>query len=328
MSNIDTDHTPTVSVVIVSWNAKQYLAQCLRTLTERVCRYSMEVLVVDNDSTDGSPAFVESSFPNIRLIRNSSNLGFAMANNIGIRKASGKYICLVNSDVEVFDECITRLVDYCDTHPEVGMVGPRIVGSDGKLQRSCRGFPGVWNMFCRAFALDVIFPKAKLFGGYLLHYWNHDTTAPVDILSGCFLLVRRESLLKVGLLDEEYFMYGEDMDWCKRFWTNGWRVVFVPAGEALHYGGASSANAPVRFFIEKQRADLQYWKKHHRWLARQCYFVIACLHHVLRVVGYAWASWTRRRHGEQQHLKLLRGIRCLRWLLSPTTILSVMRNTG
>jgi GT2 family glycosyltransferase len=328
MTNNDPAPAPTVSVVIVSWNAKHYLARCLGTLSERACRYPMEVLVVDNCSTDGSPEFVETSFPKALLIRNTSNLGFAKANNIGIRKASGKFICLVNSDVEIFDDCITRLVDYCDLHPEVGMVGPRIVGSDGKIQRSCRGFPGLWNMLCRAFALDVMFPKAKIFGGYQLHYWRQDTIAPVDILSGCFLLVRREALSAVGLLDEEYFMYGEDMDWCRRFWNNQWVLAFVPTAEALHYGGASSANAPVRFFIEKQRADLLYWKKHHGWVARQFYFAIACLHHLLRVVGYAWASRTRPRAGGEQHFKLLRGIQCLRWLLSPTTILSVLRGTN
>ena len=246
-----------VSVIIVSWNAKSYLEQCLASLTDRVCRYPMEIIVVDNASTDGSPECVRDCFPYVRLIRNNSNLGFARANNIGIAASTGKYVCLINSDVKVLDDCITRLVEYCETHPDVGMVGPRIIGGDGLLQRSCRGFPSLWNMFCRALSLDAHFPRIKAFSGYALAYWPHDTQAEVDILSGCFWLIRKGSLTKVGLLDETFFMYGEDMDWCRRFWSGGWKLVFLPSATAIHYGGASSANAPVRFQAEMQRADLQ-----------------------------------------------------------------------
>ena len=122
--------------------------------------------------------------------------------------------------------------------PEVGMAGPRIFGGDGKLQRSCRGFPSVWNMLCRALALDSFFSKSRLFTGYSLRSWSQDCLRPVDILTGCFWLIRKDALPRVGLLDESFFMYGEDMDWCRRFWQCGWQVVFVPAAEAIHYGGA------------------------------------------------------------------------------------------
>lgn len=307
----------TVSVVIVSWNAKAFLAQCLASLTERACAYPMEVIVVDNASSDGSAEMVEREFPQVRLIRSESNLGFARGNNRGIRESRGQYICLINSDVEVRPDCITRLVNYCEAHPEVGMVGPRIMGGDGKLQRSCRGFPTVWNMFCRALALDAIFPRCRWFGGYLLPYWDHNAERPVDILSGCFWTVRRTALESVGLLDESFFMYGEDMDWCKRFWAKGWPLVFVPDAEAVHYGGASSAGAPVRFFIEKQRADLQYWRKHHSWVARQCYFGVAFVYHSLRVVGYALAWLASRGGAVEWRFKMARSVRCLSWMLRP-----------
>ncbi|HRT58989.1 MAG TPA: glycosyltransferase family 2 protein [Candidatus Paceibacterota bacterium] len=304
-----------VSVVIVSWNAKAFLARCLASLTERACAYPMEVIVVDNASQDGSPEMVERDFPQVRLIRTGSNLGFARGNNRGIRESRGKYLCLINSDVEVRPDCITRLVDYCEAHPDVGMVGPRILGGDGKLQRSCRGFPTVWNMLCRALALDAMFPRSSWFGGYLLPYWNHDSEREVDILSGCFWMVRRAALETVGLLDESFFMYGEDMDWCKRFWAGGWRLVFVPDAVAVHYGGASSASAPVRFFIEKQRADLQYWRKHHSWAARQCYFAVACVHHALRVLGYTLAWAASRGRATEWRFKMIRGFQCLSWML-------------
>lgn len=184
---MDTDSSRIiVSVIIVSWNARDHLKQCLESLTPAVCRYPMEIMVVDNASSDGSPELVENSFPHVRLVRNSANLGFARGNNVGIRNSSSRYLCLVNSDVKVLPDCISRLVDYCEQHPEVGMAGPRIIGGDGKLQRSCRGFPTLWNMLCRALALDTIFHRSKLFTGYSLSYWPQDSTRPVDILSGCF----------------------------------------------------------------------------------------------------------------------------------------------
>lgn len=316
---------PMVSVVIVSWNARQYLKQCLESLSARACRFPMEVLVVDNDSSDGSADMVEKDYPNCRLLRNETNLGFAKANNIGIKASTGRYVCLVNSDVRVLPDCITKLVDYCEAHAEVGMAGPRILGGDGKLQRSCRGFPTLWNMFCRSLALDSLFPSCRLFGGYLMPYWEHDTLEAVDILSGCFWIVRREALPKVGLLDEKFFMYGEDMDWCKRFRAGDWRIAFVPEAEAIHYGGASSANAPIRFFIEKQRADLQYWAKHHGCMARHCFFLISCLHHALRVLAYTCACYAARSRAEERRFKVRRSLRCLRWLLSPAAITALIR---
>jgi GT2 family glycosyltransferase len=197
------------------------------------------------------------------------------------------------------------------------MLGPRIIGGDGRLQRSCRGFPGVWNMLCRAVALDAAFPRTPLFCGYLLQHWAHEEQRHVDILSGCFWMVRKEALEKVGLLDEGFFMYGEDMDWCKRFWAKGWALVFFPSAEAIHYGGASSANAPVRFFIEKQRADLQYWKKHHGWVARGGYFLISCAYHLFRMVGYAAVAVVKRGPAADARFKLRRSFLCLRWMLTP-----------
>jgi GT2 family glycosyltransferase len=307
---------PRVSVVIVSWNAREYLAQCLASLTPAVCRFPREIIVVDNASTDGSPEMVAGRFPQVRLMLNQANLGFAKANNIGIGASTGDYLCLVNSDVKVLPECISRLVDYCEANPEVGMVGPRVIGGDGKLQRSCRGFPSVWNMFCRALALDTIFPHSRLTTGYSLRYWDQESLRRVDILTGCFWLARRQALEKVGLLDESFFMYGEDMDWCKRFSAAGWRLVLVPSAEAIHYGGASSANAPIRFYIERHRADLHYWKKHHSKLGVGCFFLLCCLHLLLRVFGYWFSCLLRKGSSEENHLKVKRSIACLGWLLS------------
>jgi GT2 family glycosyltransferase len=304
----------TVSVIIVSWNAQDYLMQCLSSLTSEVCRYPMEIIVVDNASSDGSPDCVASKYPDVRLIRNTENFGFAKANNIGVSVSTGKYLCFVNSDVKVLPDCITRLVEYCEEHPAVGMVGPKIIGGDGHLQRSCRGFPNVWNMFCRALALDSIFKNCKLFTGYSLYYWPQDSLREVDILTGCFWLIPRPALEQVGLLDEAFFIYGEDMDWCKRFWDKGWQVVFVPSAEAIHYGGGSSSNAPIRFYIEKQKADLQYWKKHHADLAVICYLLVSSLHMFLRIVGYSFGVLLNPTEPSRRY-KVKRSLACLKWIL-------------
>jgi hypothetical protein len=306
---------PQVSVVIVSWNARDYLAQCLESLTPETCSYPLEVIVVDNHSSDGSPEMVAQKFPHVRLIRKAENLGFAKANNIGIRESSGQYVALINSDVKVLKDCLTRLVDFAAAHPDVGMIGPRVIGGDGNLQRSCKGFPTVWNMACRALALDAMFPRCKWFGGYLLNYWKHDTQEAVDILSGCFWLARKDALDRVGLLDESFFMYGEDMDWCKRFWDAGWKLMFVPSAAAIHYGGASSSNAPVRFFVEKLRADFQYWRKHHSRVAVAVYFLITGLQLFLRTIGYLLAFCLGRDNRKDCQHKVQRSVAGLKWML-------------
>ena len=280
----------------------------------------MEIIVVDNASSDGSADEVAARYPDVRLIRNTENLGFARANNIAVSVSTGKYLCFVNSDVEVLPHCIGRLVRFCEENPGIGIVGPRVIGADGKLQRSCLGFPTVWNTFCRALALDELFPSTKAFTGLKLYYWPQNSLRYVDILTGCFWLVRREALTEVGLLDEEFFMYGEDMDWCRRFRAKGWQVVFVPSAEAIHYGGASSSNSPVCFYIEMQRANLQYWKKHHSRFSVAGYFAILCMQEFLRAVAYFIAALFKGHAREVFQYKMRRSATCLKWLIFPASV--------
>ncbi len=304
-----------ISVIIVSWNAKRYLLQCLESLYDCPLEHLKEVIVIDNASSDSSADEVSVKFPQVRLIRNAVNLGFSTANNMGIRASSGEYVCLINSDIKLLGSCLQRLRTYAEAHPEIGMIGPRILEGDGRVQPSCRGFPKLWNMFCRALALDALLPRWGVFNGYLLRHWRQDEAREVDILSGCFWFVRRQALQKVGLLDEEFFMYGEDMDWCKRFWKSGWKLKFLPTAEAIHYGGKSSTNAPIRFYIEKQRADLQYWRKHHGKLGMFAYFAISFIHHLLRVIGYCLVSPARKLNSASR-LKVTRSLRCLAWMMN------------
>jgi len=305
-----------LSVIVVNWNAKTFLLKCVASALRQSLQNPdlLEIIVVDNASSDGSQRAVRDSFPEVTLIINDENYGFAKGNNIGIRASTGHYLFLINSDVVVAEGCFAKLIDYMDEHPEIGMLGPRIVGSDGKVQRSCMGYPSLWNTLCRAFALDSLFPASRLFGSHLLTFWNHDDTRPVEVINGCFWVLRRSAMEEVGLLDERFFIYGEDMDWCKRFNDSGWKVVFYSEAEVLHYGGASSANAPIRFHVEMQRANYQYWMKHHSRLAATSFLLISFLHHSLRIVAEVAAYSLGHDRSASAH-RIKRGVACIRWIL-------------
>jgi GT2 family glycosyltransferase len=303
-----------ISVVIVSWNAKSFLLECLASVMRQSRPDDLEVIVVDNASSDGSPQAVSEGYPTVQLIANDGNYGFAKANNIGIRASRGEYLFLINSDVVVSDGCFDKSIEYMDQHPEVGMLGPKILGVDGKVQRSCMGYPSLWNTLCRALALDSLFPRSRLFGSHLLTYWNHDDTRPVDVINGCFWVLRRSAMEQVGLLDERFFFYGEDVDWCRRFNLKGRKVVFFSEAEALHYGGASSANAPVKYVIEMQRANYQYWLKHHSRAAAYTFLLITLLHHALRVAAEV-AVYPLRRTTIASKYKINRGIAAIKWIV-------------
>lgn len=271
-----------ISVVIVGWNAKRYLQLCLQSLADAPPRRSMEVIVVDNASEDGSAEMIESQFPNVKLIRSPENLGFSRGNNVGIRQCQGRYIALVNPDVILFPGCLDNLADFLDDNPTVGNVGPRVLNPDMSLQSSCRRFPTLWNNFCSATSLASIFKNSKFFAGEHMLYFTHDRTLPVQVLVGCFSMIRRETFDEVGLLDENLFMYGDDVDWCRRCWKAGWQVVFFPGARAIHDRGKTTAPYPVRFAVAQQRSVLYYWRKHHGfwgWIGIQ---TIMFFHHVTR----------------------------------------------
>lgn len=308
--------SPIISVIIVSWNARDYLRQCLTSLFNVSANENFEVLVVDNDSTDGSPEMVEKEFPAVSVIRCKTNHGFAKANNIGIQNASGNYLCLVNSDVEFIENPFQILIDYMVSESSVGIIGPKILDSQRNIQRSWMRFPTLWNMFCRAVALDNLAPGSLHFGSYLIKNWKPDNPTPIDVINGCFWFVRKTALKQVGLLDESFFMYGEDLDWCKRFKEKNWQVVYHPGTSVIHYGGGSSANAPVRFHIEKQRAMLQYWHKHHSKYKIPVVFAIMILDHLGRLITGIIQLLSPNGRPEKYN-KIKRSISTLHWLFTP-----------
>ena len=306
--------TRRVSVVVVVWNAQKYVIECLDSLQQHCGKLDAEVIIVDNASSDGTPELVAQRYPGFHLIRNSENVGFAKANNIGIAESSGEYICLVNSDVKFTDDCITPMLEYLAGQPDVALLGPKMLAADGQVRRSTMRFPTLWNSFCRSGGLDILFKRSRFFGGLLMADFDHRTTTEVEVLNGWFLVVRRSAIERVGVWDPAFFMYGEDIDWCYRFRQAGEKIVFFAGAEAIHYGGASSANAPIRFQLEMWRASLQYWQKHHGWLAQQMYLVSLAFHHGLRLLGAVVKYLFLPGQRENTRLKIEAGVTCLQWV--------------
>lgn len=302
-----------ISVVIVSWNARSFLEECLESL-EQPSKCSLEVIVVDNASSDGSPEMVAARFPSVVLIQTGANLGFSKGNNVGIRRSRGKYLALINSDARVLPGCLDRLAEFLDEHEDVGMVGPRVMYGDMTLQSSCRRFPGVWNNFCEVFRLNKIFPSSEYFAGEHMFYFGYNRTREVEVLVGCFILARRSAVEQFGLLDEDFWMYGEDLDWSRRCRNAGWKVIFYPDAEAVHHCGGSSANDPDRFLQAQQKARVLLWKKHHTPLKRLALISLASIHFGMRlarsIMTLAIQPASRSRNLERLALE----VRCLKEL--------------
>jgi GT2 family glycosyltransferase len=305
-----------ISVVIVGWNASHYLELCLESLAAAPPRRSMEVFVVDNASTDGTAEMLESRFPWVKVIKSAKNLGFSRGNNVAIRRCQGRYVALVNPDVIVLPGCLDALADFLDVHATVGNVGPRVLNPDRTLQISCRQFPTIWNNLCSATGLSTVFRGARFFTGEQMFFFPHDRTTAVDVLVGCFSMIRRETLDAVGLLDENLFMYGDDVDWCRRCWRAGWEVVFYPGAQAIHYRGKITAPYPVRFAVAQQRSVLYYWSKHHSFLGVLGIRSIVLFHHLLRYWFAVASSLVHSKPGGERDMRRQVSGACLRELLS------------
>jgi GT2 family glycosyltransferase len=207
---------------------------------------------------------VESKFPQVKLLKNKENLGFTRGNNVGIRASTGKYVFLLNSDIKVLDGCIDAIAQFLDDHPDVGIAGPKILYRDMTYQDSCRQDPTLWNNFCQVAGLSKLFRGTKFFCGESMHYFHGDREMDVDVLVGCFSALRRKAIDQVGMLDENFYMYGDDLDWCRRLRQGGWRVVFYPGAQAIHYMGTSTTKRdPVRYSLLQQQSVLRYWRKYH-----------------------------------------------------------------
>jgi N-acetylglucosaminyl-diphospho-decaprenol L-rhamnosyltransferase len=251
------DETPDVSVVIVACNARNYVERCLREVAGR----APDIIVVDNGSTDGTAELVRERFGEVRLIA-QENLGFARANNEGMRLATGRYFLLLNPDAWPVGNAIDQLVADADRHPEAGVVGPLLLNSDGSLQRSVRGFPSLWRLATEYFFLRKLAPRTRIFNAFYGANFDHRSECAAEWLKGAVLLVRREAVADVGGFDPGFFIFGDDVDFCYRLRGAGWAVRFTPAARFVHVGGVSTRPQWARMQRELLRGHLRFFAKH------------------------------------------------------------------
>ena len=271
--------TPDISVIIVSWNVRELLANCLRSVFAQT-ELALQVIVVDSASSDGSPELVAEQFPQVELLACQENVGFPRGNNLGLERANGRFILLLNPDTIVHGDALARMVSYLQQYPAVGVLGPQLLNDDGSVQSSRRRFPTLGTAVFESTWLQPFAPQAVLD-----HYYARDVgdgeTAVVEWVMGACLMTRQEVVAQVGGLDEAYFMYSEELDYCRRIHEAGWQVVYYPEAQVTHLSGKSSEQAVTQRHINFNRAKLRYFRKYHGR------FTAAVLR-VFLLVSYGW----------------------------------------
>ncbi len=250
-----------LSVTVCSWNTSEDLQACLESLEAAKDEAQFEVIVIDNNSEDGSPDMVEAKFPWVRLYRMSTNLGFTGGHNFALKERKGRHAFLLNSDATVHPGAIRSLLDFVEANPEAGIIGPKVLNPDGTLQLSCRRFPNPLAALFRNTPIGKLFPKNRYTRDYLMLDWTHDGPREVDWVSGCAFLATETLINKIGTLDPEYFMFCEDVDWCFRTWKAGFKVMYVPNAVVTHAIGRSTDKAPNRMIGRFHGSMLRFYRK-------------------------------------------------------------------
>jgi GT2 family glycosyltransferase len=275
---------PVLSIVIVSWNTRQLLIDCLQSVWAEMERAfapgQVETFVVDNVSTDGSAETVRQDFSWVKLIENQTNTGFARANNQAIELCTGRYVLLLNPDTKVLPGGLSELMRFMDNHAEAGAVGSRLLNPDGTLQVSCHPRPMLSRELWRLFHLD----KVRAYALYRMEQWSTTTAREVDVVQGAAMLLRREVLEQVGVLDPDYFIYSEEVDLCYRVQRGGWRIYWVPTSEVIHYGGQSTRQVAAAMFLRLYQGKILYFRKNHGKLAAELYKLIVLAASAIRVL--------------------------------------------
>ncbi|MFQ5613623.1 MAG: glycosyltransferase family 2 protein [Anaerolineae bacterium] len=254
-----------LSIIIVNWNVKELLRDCLHAILAADVSFELEIIVVDSASTDGSAAMVEAEFPQARLIASSENLGFARGNNLGVSLARGRYFLLLNPDTRLEDEALAAMLSYMDRHPGVGVVGPQLRYPDNRVQSSRRRFPTPGSLFWESTLLGQWFPHNRHIRAYHLADQADDIPQAVDWITGAALFIRAAAWQQVGPIDEALFMYFEETDWCRRCARAGWAIHYLPAARVIHYEGKSSEQVPAARAIRFQRSKVYYTRKWFGW---------------------------------------------------------------
>lgn len=268
-----------VSIIIVSWNTKELLRECLESVYMQTRDAAFELFVVDNNSSDGSTEMVRNEFPRVILIENKVNAGFSKANNQAIRASSGRFVALLNPDTLLTEDVFSPLVKWADLNEKTGAIGPKIVCRDEvTIQYSCaRRLPTLYYSFCYQSGLAKMFPGSRFFSGTAMSYWDHEDQRLVECLSGACMLIRKTAIDEIGLMDENQFMYADEVDWCKRLLAAGWEIEYYPQTKLIHYGGESSKKLNGFAVFESTKATWYYYRKHKGKIYASAYSVLICL---------------------------------------------------
>ena len=258
-----------LSVCIVNWNTREYLRECLTALFQHPpAGADMEVIVVDNASADGSASMTASEFPHVALIGNSDNQGCAEGNNQALARATGDLLLLLNPDVVVHPDSLTRALAFMVDHPDAGALGCRLIGKDGATQRSVRGFPDPGPVLWDSVGLSRLFPRSRVFGAYRMTFFDYDRVSEVDQPMGSFLLLTRAALHRVGLMDPQFPIFFNEVDWCWRAKREqGFRIYYMPDAIVTHYGGSSTRQVKAAMVRESHQSLLRFYDKHYARLA-------------------------------------------------------------
>jgi GT2 family glycosyltransferase len=256
-----------LSIIILNYNTKALLAKTIGSIKPQADR---EIIIVDNGSTDGSVEYIKQKFPKCQLIELPQNLGYAAGNNRGLALAQGQYVMLLNSDALIINDALDTLLAYLDKHPQVGAITPKVVLPNGAIDLAChRGMPTPWNAFAYFSKLEQLFPHSAFFAGYHQTYKDFNTTHQIDATAGTAMIVRRLVIDQIGLLDEQFFLYAEDLDWCKRITEAGYKIIYFPKAEVLHLKSQSGKkhlhNKKVKRESHRHFYDTmkQFYQKHY-----------------------------------------------------------------
>ena len=302
-----------VSIIIVAWNVRKLLYDCLKSVFDETRGITFKVIYVDNDSQDGSVAMVEKEFPDVEIIKNQKNEGFIRANNQAIAVAEGRYVLLLNSDTIVLDNAIAKTVWFADQNPKAAVVGCKVLNPDRTIQRTCSMYLSLLNLFLSATYLYKIFPKSRFFGRRLMTWWDYDTIKEVDAICGCFLLARSEAIKEVGLMNEIYFTYGDDPDWCIRFKRRGWKILFTPNAQIIHLGGQTTKQFRRKFRLQLHGSELIFIRLYqkHFFFARLTMALFLLLRFPYWLIGGAINNKDRDASTENARTYLIGAYYCL-----------------
>ncbi len=253
-----------ISIVIVNYNVKDYLIQCLRSIDNSISNLKIQTIVVDNNSTDGSIDFLTPLFPDVTFVQSSINLGFSKANNLGFKYSNSKYILILNPDTIISENTLDVMFEFMEANSNVGLAGCKVLNPDGSFQLACRrGFPTPWVAFTKLFGLQKLFPKSKLFAGYNLTYLDENETNDVDALIGAFMFVKTDLINQINGFDEDFFMYGEDLDLCYRIHKLGYKIKYLPQTTIVHFKGESTRRSNIDELHHFFEAMKIYAEKHY-----------------------------------------------------------------